>query len=784
MSFHLINIHQPHNVCNVNEKNKEMFNKKLSIAILMALPIIGFSQQQDTIPMSQLLEEVNVKSTRSGEKTPMAFTNISEKEIENINLGQDLPYLISLTPSVVSSSDAGAGIGYTYMTIRGTDASRINVTINGIPLNDSESQGVWWVNMPDFTSSVSDIQIQRGVGTSTNGESAFGATVNLQTDGLRKDKYLATSNAVGSFNSIKNNIEFGTGLLNGKFTLDGRLSQITSDGFIDRASSDLKSFYFTGGYYGETSILKAIVFSGQERTYQAWYGVPQQYLDTIPTFNPYNYKDEVDNYSQTHFQLHYSKQLSLKTYVNVATHYTKGGGFYEQYVGTEHNSILYDGDYIFGQNSLSYYGLEDVIVDGDTTSVSNLVRRKWLDNDFYGTTFSLHHSTNKLNLILGGAANTYVGQHFGKVISTEIHGDLDHEYYRNEAIKNDYNIYLKGDYKLTEKLNLFADIQTRTIDYNFEGLNDDGTIADQNVNLNFFNPKFGMFYTLSDKTAFYASYSVANKEPNRNDYVESSPSDRPLHETLYDTEIGMKHKSENFTFGINLYHMDYENQLINTGEINDVGYSVHSNIKDSYRKGIELEAAVKLTSKLRWSGNITLSENKIVSHDEYIETWDYPVVYPIEGFDIQVMGEDTLFHKSYENTDISFSPNIIWVSQFNYKVKDNFNIDVISKYVGEQFIDNTSSENRKLDDYLVNNLRLTYNLKLKNVKEARLTFMVNNVLDNQYSNRAWIYRFVSQGWDPRDETNPYTNADSDGYNMIGHFPQAGRNFLLALTLGF
>ena len=757
-----------------------MFNKKLSIAVLIAFPIIGFAQQQDTIPMSQLLEEVNVKSTIAGEKTPMAFTNISKKVIEKTNLGQDLPYLISLTPSVVSSSDAGAGIGYTYITIRGTDASRINVTINGIPLNDSESQGVWWVNMPDFTSSVRNIQIQRGVGTSTNGGSAFGATVNLQTDGLRKDKYLTTSNSVGSFNSIKNNIEFGTGLLNGKFTLDGRLSQITSDGFIDRASSDLKSFYFAGGYYGETSILKAIVFSGQERTYQAWYGVPQQYLDTLPTFNPYNYKDEVDDYEQTHFQLHYNKQLSPKTYLNLATHYTKGIGYYEQYKGDKFNSLLNNGS----QEDLADYGLNDSIINGDTITTTNLIRRKWLDNNFYGITFSLNHSTNNLNLILGGAANTYVGQHFGKVISTEIHGDLDHEYYRNEATKNDYNIYLKGDYKLTQKINLFADLQSRIIDYNFEGLNDDGTSAYQSVNLNFFNPKFGMFYTLSDNTAFYASYSVANKEPNRNDYVESSPSDRPLHETLFDTEIGFKHKSKNLSFGINLYHMDYNNQLINTGEINDVGYSVHSNIKDSYRKGIELEAAVKITNKLSWSGNLTLSENKIVSHDEYIETWDYPVVYPIEGFDIQFMGEDTLFHKSYENTDISFSPNIIWVSQFNYKLKDNFNIDVISKYVGKQFIDNTSSEDRKLDDYLVNNLRLTYNLKLKNVKEAKLTLMVNNVLDNQYSNRAWIYRFVSQGWDPRGESNPYTNSDSDGYNMIGHFPQAGRNFLLGLTLDF
>lgn len=741
-----------------------MFNKIISIAILLTLPFLSIAQRQDTIPLYQILEEVQITGVNAGEKTPVSYTNISESEIEKVNLGQDLPYLISLTPSVVSSSDAGAGIGYTYMTIRGSDASRINVTVNGIPLNDAESQGVWWVNMPDFTSSVSNIQIQRGVGTSTNGGSAFGGSVNLNTNGLKSKKYVTLNNSVGSYNSLKNNIEFGTGLINGKWSFDGRLSSITSDGYIDRASSDLKSSYFSGGYYGETQSLKAIVFSGQERTYQSWYGVPQQYLDTLPTFNPYNYKDEVDDYSQTHFQLHYSKQFSPKTYLNLATHYTKGIGYYEQYKGDKFNSLLNNGS----QEDLADYGLNDSIINGDTITTTNLIRRKWLDNNFYGITFSLNHSTNNLNLILGGAANTYVGQHFGKVISTKIHGDLDHEYYRNEATKNDYNIYLKGDYKLTQKINLFADLQSRIIDYNFEGLNDDGTSAYQSVNLNFFNPKFGMFYTLSDKTAFYASYSVANKEPNRNDYVESSPSDRPLHETLYDTEIGMKHKSENFTFGINLYHMDYDNQLVNTGKINDVGYSVHSNIKDSYRKGIELEAAVKLTSKLRWNGNITLSDNKIAKHSEFVDNWD-------------TWGKD---EEKYENSDISFSPNIIWVSQFNYKLKDNFNIDVISKYVGEQFIDNTSSEDRKLDDYLVNNLRLTYNLKFKNVKEARLTLMVNNVLDNQYSNRAWIYRFVSKGWDPRGEANPYTNADSDGYNMIGQFPQAGRNFLLGLTLGF
>ncbi|MBT5858862.1 MAG: TonB-dependent receptor [Flavobacteriales bacterium] len=759
-----------------------MFNKKMSIAALMALPIFSFAQQQDTIPLSSILEEVQVSGVNAGEKTPVSYTNVTEEEIEKNNLGQDLPYLISLTPSVVSSSDAGAGIGYTYMTIRGSDASRINVTVNGIPLNDSESQGVWWVNMPDFTSSVSNIQIQRGVGTSTNGGSAFGASVNLQTNGLNSEKYLTLNNSVGSFNSLKNNIEFGTGLLNGKWSFDGRLSRISSDGYIDRSSSELQSFYFSGGYYAENSSLKAIVFSGHERTGQAWYGVPKSYLDSNRTFNPYNYEDEVDDYGQTHYQLHYNKQFNTNTFLNFATHYTKGGGFYEQYIGDDHNSILYNGDYIFGQNELSYYGLEDVIVDGDTTSVSNLVRRKWLDNHFKGVTFSFNHSTDKANFILGGAGNTYIGHHFGKVINTEIHGDLDHEYYRNKATKNDQNIYLKVDYALTTKLNTYIDLQTRFIDYTFEGYDANGNIADQTVNLKFFNPKYGLFYSLSDNSSLYASYSEGKREPNRNDYVESSPNSRPKPETLFNTEIGYKFNSKNIIIGVNLYNMDYKNQLVNTGEINDVGASVHSNIDESYRRGLEIETTLNLTEKLSWSGNITLSENKIISHKEFIETWDYPVVYPIEGYEMEVIGYDTLFSKEYENTDISFSPNIIAKSQLNYTIGD-LQTSFITKHIGSQYIDNTCSDKRMLDAYTVNNLLLSYNLKFKNVKQAKITLSVNNLFNDEYANRAWIYRFVSEGWDPRGETSPYNNADSDGYNMIGYFPQATRNYMLGITLG-
>ena len=738
-----------------------MFNKRISIAILLTLPFLSIAQKQDTIPLSQILEEIQITGVNAGEKTPVSYTNISESEFEKNNLGQDLPYLISLTPSVVSSSDAGAGIGYTYMTIRGSDASRINVTVNGIPLNDAESQGVWWVNMPDFTSSVSNIQIQRGVGTSTNGGSAFGGSVNLNTNGLKSKKYVTLNNSVGSYNSLKNNIEFGTGLINGKWSFDGRLSSITSDGYIDRASSDLKSSYFSGGYYGETQSLKAIVFTGHERTYQAWNGVPQSFLDSLPTFNPYNYEDEVDDYRQTHFQLHYNKQLNANTFLNFATHYTKGAGYYEQYKGDKYNSLLNYGS----EENLADYGLNDAIINGDTITTTNLIRRKWLDNDFYGVTFSANHSTKKMNFILGGAANTYLGNHFGKVIWSELYADMDHEYYRNEATKNDQNIYLKTDYSITEKFNLFADLQTRSIQYNFEGLNDDGTAAEQSVNLNFFNPKFGTFYSLNNNNTFYASYSVANKEPNRNDYVESSPSSRPKHETVYDTEVGWKFNTKNISLGINLYHMDYNNQLINTGEINDVGYSVHSNIKESYRKGIEVAYGVKITKNLNWNANFTLSENKIVEHTEYIDNWE-------TGGKLEV---------NYENTDISFSPNIIAKSEINYNLK-NLNASWIFKYIGKQYIDNSESAERMLDAYSVSGLLFSYSLNFKNIKEAKISLQVNNLMNNSYSNRAWVYRFISDGWNPIG-SDPYTNADTDGYNMIGYFPQATRNYMLGITLG-
>jgi len=734
-----------------------MFNKKNCIAALLALPFIGFAQQKtDTIAIQKLLKEVNVNALRAGEKTPVAFTNISEAEIEKGNLGQDLPYLISLTPSVVTTSDAGAGVGYTGFHIRGTDPTRINVTINGIPLNDSESQAVWWVNMPDFSSSIENIQIQRGVGTSTNGGSAFGASVNLKTDGLNKKAYAITNNSVGSFATLKNNIEFGTGLLNGKFAFDGRLSKISSDGYIDRATSDLKSLYLQGTYFGKKSVLKGIVFSGHELTYQAWNGVPLNYLDTNRTYNSYTYENEVDNYKQTHYQLHYSQQLSDVTNFNIAGHYTHGEGYYEQEKLNQ---------------SLIAYGLQDIVIGSDTITKTNLVRRKWLNNDFGGLTYSLNHKIGNLDLTLGGASNRYSGQHYGNVIWAQYASDasFNHQYYWNKAEKFDNNFYAKADYKYSEATQLYIDLQGRSIDYIFEGLDPKGNAAEQEVNLEFFNPKFGLHHTLNESQVLYASFGVANKEPNRSDYTESSPESRPTHETLYDTEIGYKQVGNKMTFGANFYFMNYENQLVMTGKMNDVGGRTHVNVTESFRKGIELEGIYKLTTKLTWAANMTLSENKIVT----------PFIEDVDNWD--TWGVDQVTH---ENTNLAFSPNIIWTSQLNYQFDKNTSIDLISKYVGEQFIDNTSSEDRMLNDYLVNHLRLTYDWESKIFKTAKVSLQINNLFNNEYISNAWIYRFISDNWDPR-ESDHYVNADSEkGYNMAGYFPQATRNYLLGLTLGF
>ena len=727
-------------------------------------------------------DDIIVSATRADDKTPMTYTNIDKEELEANNLGQDVPYLLKWTPSTVVTSDAGTGIGYTGIRIRGSDPSRINITINGIPLNDSESQGAFWVDLPDFVSSTNDIQIQRGVGTSTNGASAFGASINLNTNKLQKEAYAQVSNTIGSFNTWKRNVTFGSGLLNKYFTLDGRYSKITSDGFIDRAEANLDSYYFSGAYLGDKTSIRMNVFSGHEVTYQAWNGLPAQYLsnkplwadttgihlnnDNLERYNPSGaeksgipHNNEVDDYRQTHYQLHLNQEINNTLSFSGALHYTKGEGFFEQYKAGE---------------DLVDYGFENVMLADTTITSTDLIRRRWLDNDFYGVTYAFNYDAAPFDMTVGGAYNIYKGKHFGEVIWAEYmsNGELGDRYYDNDAEKTDFNIFAKSTFQISDNLYPYIDLQYRKVGYSFLGLNNDGESVDQEVDLNFFNPKIGITYLMPNNAKTYASLAVANREPNRSDYTESSPTSRPKHETLYNIELGYRKNSGKLGYGINAYYMLYNNQLAVTGQINDVGEATRVNVLDSYRAGVELEGAVELMSGLVLNGNATFSRNKIKSFTEYIDNWD-------------TWEQEVVQH---ENTDLALSPNVIAGAGLTYDVfkktdENQLSFTLSGKYVGSQFIDNTSNENAMLDSYLFSDLRIGYTLKTDWISEIGITFLVRNIFDARYSNNAWTYRYKST-WDGR-EFDPYTQLEEGTtYNLTGFYPQAGRNFLLGINLKF
>ncbi|MFT5764975.1 MAG: iron complex outermembrane receptor protein, partial [Saprospiraceae bacterium] len=666
------------------------------------------------------LDALTIKATRAGDKTPMTYTNLNKGDIEESNLGQDVPYLLRWTPSTVVTSDAGTGIGYTGIRIRGTAPSSINVTVNGIPMNDSESQGVFWVDLPDFVSSTNDIQIQRGVGTSTNGAGAFGASINLNSNKLNSKAYGSMSGSLGSFNTWKSNASFGTGLIDERFAFDGRISKIQSDGYIDRGSADLESFYLSGAYLGKKNSLRFNVFSGHEVTYQAWNGVPAQYIDddvlrrtntagTEKSGAPYD--REVDDYEQTHYQAFYINQINRNLSFNIGLHYTKGKGYFEQYKAKQKLTdygipdilvqeffFLPGIDPAFIENFLDN---EDISVDQSITvnqmgdsliratysfTETDLIRRRWLDNDFYGTTFSLDYTSDsrKLAFIFGGAWNQYDGRHFGEVIWAKYAGDSEirDTYYDNEATKKDFNLFGKVNYQLTNALNGFLDLQFRQVDYTLNGLDNNRTSIDLSDQLNFFNPKAGLIYDLDEKTRFYASFAVANREPNRSDYTEANAGTLPEHETLYDTEIGYQQRFEKAAFSANVYHMLYKNQLALTGQINDVGEAIRTNIEDSYRLGLELTGAIELTKGMDLNIAATFSQNKISEFTEYRDNWD-------------TGGQDEILHT---DSDLAFSPNVITSGELEYDFLNNKNdkslkVALLGKYVGKQYIDNTSNEN-------------------------------------------------------------------------------------------
>tara|TARA_B110000305_G_scaffold218493_1_gene258670 strand:- start:452 stop:2713 length:2262 start_codon:yes stop_codon:yes gene_type:complete len=748
--------------------------------ILLTVGVFGFLNTHGQTDSSKTtLDEFEVTTNRVGEKSPVAHENISKEEIEVNNHGVDLPILLDQATSVVTTSDAGAGVGYTGIRVRGSDATRVNITINGIPFNDAESQGAYWVNMPDISSSTDDIQIQRGVGASSTGASAFGASINLSTlSTINANKpYGEISNSYGSFNTLKNTIKLGTGLIDGKWNFEGRLSKVASDGFIDRASSDLNSYYLSGSYLGEKTSIQAVVFSGQEVTYQAWNGIPLSFLennsDSGKTYNPYEYENEVDNYNQSHYQLHFTNKPNKNLKLNASLHYTRGIGYFEQYKGIGQNASL---NY-FSQESLSDYGLQDVITNsGDTISETDLIRRRWLDNHFYGIVYSAEYNADNFQFTLGGGANQYLGGHYGEVIWAQYasNSNIRHRYYDNDATKNDINVYGKLNYDLNSNFSAYVDLQQRFVSYDFTGLDQDGSELDQTSEISFFNPKVGFNYSLNEKTSLYAFAGLGNKEPSRDDFTESTPNNRPSHESLLDIELGYRYFSETVSFSANFYNMQYNNQLILTGELNDVGSAVRVNIPDSYRRGLELTGSFQLMDKLLWRVNATFSENKIAEFNEFIDNWDTGV-------------KDSVTHT---NTNIAFSPSITGGSQliftpFNSVENGKLDLALVTKYVGDQFIDNTSSEYAKLDAYLVNDFRVSYTVKTKLFKEIVISSWVRNLFNQNYISNAWVYRFNTTG-DPT-AYDPYANSEgsgTDSFNQIGAFNQAGINFFIGLKLKF
>ncbi len=711
-------------------------------------------------------DDIIISATRVSDKTPIAHTNISEQEIENQNLGQDIPYLLNLTPSVVTSSDAGAGIGYTSISIRGTDSKRINITLDGIPFNDSESHSVYWVNMPDLASSIQNIQVQRGVGTSTNGAAAFGATIDFQSQTHSKKPYAKTDFSYGSFNSLRNNVEVGTGLINNKFSVETRISQISSDGFIDRANSKLSSFSVSGSYIGEKTLIKASFYSGKEKTYQAWNGVPkarlnndeegmqlyidhwhydQQEYDNMlnsdnRTYNFYTYNNETDNYEQSHFHFLIDRKITDNWKTNIALHYTKGEGYYENYKN--------DRDF-------ADYQLNDFIVGADTLTSTNLIQQKHLDNDFYGLTFSLKYKNKKTDFIFGGAASNYEGDHFGRIIWAQLasNSEIDYEWYFNKGEKLDANIFAKLNYKLLSNLHLFGDLQLRHINYSVEGIHDDLRNISMEKPYTFVNPKAGLFFEPTKHTELFASVAVANREPSRRNYVDNTGEQAPTSEQLIDYELGAKLKFKKARFETNFYLMNYTDQLVLTGKINNVGDAILTNVDKSYRAGIEFLAGWQVFKSLNWNANLTLSKNKIKNFTDYIDSWDTGIQ------EVENLGE----------TDLAFSPNVIFSNSITFQAFTDFNISLISKYVGKQYIDNSSNNDRALDPYFINNLRLNYSVETKLFNKISFHLMINNLLDEEYETWAWVYRYI---------------YDEQENAIDGYFPQAGRNYMAGISIEF
>jgi iron complex outermembrane receptor protein len=688
------------------------------------------------------LPPVEVRAIAASPTAPFAKTNLGKKEIARQNLGQDLPFLLNQTPSVVVNSDAGNGVGYTGIRIRGTDASRINITLNGIPYNDAESQGSFFVDLPDFASSVSRVQIQRGVGTSTNGTGAFGATINFSTNETDQKAYAEWNNSYGSFNTRKHTIKAGSGLLGNHIMTSLRVSALSSDGYVDRASSDLKSIFFSTAYVSDKTDLRFNLLSGKEKTYQSWYGVSAADLKTHRTINYAGmekpgapYANETDNYRQDHYQLFLTHRFKPTLVFNMAGFLSNGRGYYEEYRAAQ---------------TYADYGMANPVVAGDTLFSTDLVRQLWLDNHFYGSIFSLQRQSKKTALTLGGALTRYDGHHFGEVIWASAILTGPTKWYDLDAHKNDFNIYMKWQQDLSEAFQLFADLQYRSVRYDLNGFKDNPLLFVFN-RYRFFNPKMGASYHKKNWLA-YASFSIANKEPNRDDF-EAGLQQQPRPEHLNDWELGIENRTNKSSWSANFYYMDYKDQLVLTGRINDVGAYTRTNIPSSYRAGIELQGSLLIASWMKASGNLTWSSNRILDFNEYIDDYDN--------------GGQKINH--YHETAIAFSPQLIGAATLTLMPSKKLSIDLPAKYVGSQYLDNTANKARMLNAYFTQDLRGVYSFSRKWLKNADLIVQVNNIFNKRYEPNGYTFSY-------------YANQMLTTENY--YFPMAGINFFAGINLRF
>lgn len=703
---------------------------------------------------SMMEDEIIVSASRIGEKTPLTYSEVSSNELKKSNQGADLPFLLQNTPSVIVTSDAGAGVGYTSMRVRGSDLTRINVTLNGVPINDAESNLVYFVDLPDLASSVDNIQIQRGVGNSSNGAAAFGASINIKTDEQTTEAFARLSSSVGSFNTLKNTINFSTGRNQNGFNFNGRISKINSDGYIDRAYSDLFSYQLSASWSDENDFLKFMIMNGKEQTYQAWNGCPKDSLENNPTFNPAGimydkngnfigyYENEIDKYNQTYYQLHYAHSFNTNITLTASAFLTTGKGYYENYKN---------------EKKLSSYGLPSFTIGDTVINRVNLIQQKWLDNKFYGLNINLNHKINKLDINYGGSWNKYDGDHYGIINWAEYAVPLNYRWYENTGKKEYFNIYVSSNYEINTYLNLFAEIQYRHINYDLNGIHDDLNDITQTHIFNFWNPKGGIFYTINDNNSAYFSVAYSNREPNRDIYTDADEIQREnvTHEKLIDYELGYSYRYRKIALNTNLFYMDYKDQLVLTGEINNVGNSIMTNVDKSYRLGLEGCIAYQMNKYFGLDLNFALSQNKIINFIDYVELYDE---------DWNYLGQS---NTNLGTTDISFSPNVI--SGLNMKITPIRYLDIVfqEKYVGRQFIDNTSSLSRSLDPYFVSNVNINYEWKQSWFKTLNFNLSINNIFNNRYCSNAWVYR-----------------ADVGGQEYIedGYFPQAGINFMFGVIV--